>query len=138
LLPGGGHDAYLYAMQRIVIPAAERFKPDLIVVSSGLDANCVDPLARMLAHSGTFRELTLQTMALADQFCGGRLIAVHEGGYAEAVVPFCCHAIMEALTGHDSDFEDPTLEMSLASQPNERVVALQRQIIDEFVVALCD
>jgi acetoin utilization deacetylase AcuC-like enzyme len=135
LLPGGGHDAYLYAMQRIVIPAAERFKPDLIVVSSGLDANCVDPLARMLAHSGTFRELTLQTMALADQFCGGRLIAVHEGGYAEAVVPFCGHAIMEALTGQDSDFEDPTLEMSIAWQPNERVVALQRQIIDEFVVA---
>jgi len=132
LLPGGGHDAYMYAMQRIVVPAVERFKPDLIVVACGLDANSVDPLARMLAHSGTFRELTQQTMALAERFCQGHLVLVHEGGYAESTVPFCAHAIIEELSGENTDVEDPTLEMFEAWQPNERVVALQRQIIDEM------
>lgn len=132
LLPGGGHDAYLYAMQRIVVPAIERFKPDLIAVSSGLDANGVDPLARMLAHSGTFKALTLQTMALADRFCQGRLVLVHEGGYAESCVPFCGHAVMEALSGETSDVQDPMLEILEAWQPNARLVALQRQLIDEM------
>jgi acetoin utilization deacetylase AcuC-like enzyme len=58
LLPGGGHDAYLYAYERLVAPAIAQFAPDLIVVASGLDANAADPLARMQATSATFAELT--------------------------------------------------------------------------------
>jgi acetoin utilization deacetylase AcuC-like enzyme len=135
LLPGSGHDAYLYAMDQIVIPAATRYRPELIVVSSGLDANGVDPLARMLAHSGTFRELTTRTMALAEQFCGGRLALVHEGGYAEAVVPFCGAAIMEALSGERSDIEDPTAEFIAAQQPNAQFAAFQRGLIDDMAAA---
>jgi acetoin utilization deacetylase AcuC-like enzyme len=132
LLPGSGHDAYLYAMEQIVVPAAERYKPELIVVSSGLDANGVDPLARMLAHSGTFRELTLRTMALADRFCDGRLAIVHEGGYAEAVVPFCGAAIMEALSGESSDIEDPTEEFISTQQPKAEFAAFQRGLLDRL------
>lgn len=137
LVPGGGHDAYLYAMQHVVVPAVEQFRPDLIVVASGLDANGYDPLARMLAHSGTFRELTQHTMALADRFCQGHLVLVHEGGYAESCVPFCAHAILEALSGETSDVEDPTLELLSAAQPNERAIALQRQLIDEMADSFC-
>lgn len=132
LLPGSGHDAYLYAMDRIVVPAIDRFRPDLIVVSSGLDANGADPLARMLAHAGTFKEMSYRLLALADTHCEGRLAVVHEGGYAEAVVPFCGAAIMEALSGTDSDIVDPTREMFEAWQPNPRQRAFQRGLIDEL------
>ena len=136
LLPGGGHDAYMHAMERIVEPAVAAFAPDLIVVSSGLDANAVDPLARMLAHAGTFQTMTQRMMALADRFCGGRLVLVHEGGYSEAVVPFCGLAVMEALTGTQSDVVDPTREMFEAWQPNPRLQALQRTMIDEIAATL--
>jgi hypothetical protein len=71
-------------------------------------------------------------MQLADTLCGGRLALIHEGGYAEAVVPFCGGAIMETLAGVASDIVDPTLEMAEAWQPNARVNALQRQLIDEI------
>jgi len=71
-------------------------------------------------------------MALAERFCQGRVVLVHEGGYAESYVPFCGHTIMEALSGETRDVEDPTLEMFEAWQPNKRVVALQRQLIDEI------
>jgi len=135
LLPGSGHDAYLYAMDRIVVPAIDRFRPDLIVVSSGLDANGADPLARMLAHAGTFKDMTHRLLALADTHCAGRLAVVHEGGYAEAVVPFCGAAIMEALSGANSDIIDPTREMFEAWQPNARQCAFQRGLIDEIAAA---
>jgi len=135
LLPGSGHDAYLYVMERIVTPAIDRFRPDLLVVSSGLDANGADPLARMLAHAGTFKAMTEQMMALAARHCGGRLALVHEGGYAEAVVPFCGAAIMEALAGASSDIVDPTREMFEAWQPNARQRAFQRGLIDEMAAA---
>ncbi len=132
LLPGGGHDAYAYAMERIVVPAIDRFRPELIVVASGFDANGVDPLARMLLHSGSFRMLTAQAMALADRHCGGRLVVVHEGGYAEAAVPFCGHAVVETLAGEDMGVEDPFLALFEAQQPSERFAAFQRGLIDEM------
>jgi acetoin utilization deacetylase AcuC-like enzyme len=131
LLPGGGHDAYMHAMQRLVLPAIARFRPELIVVACGFDANGVDPLARMQLHSQSFREMTLQVMALADQYCGGRLVLVHEGGYAESCVPFCGHATVEALAGQAMGVVDPYLDLFTAQQPSARFAAFQRTLIDE-------
>lgn len=135
LLPGGGHDAYEYAVQRIVIPAIDRFRPELIIAASGFDANGVDPLARMLLHSDTFRMLTSQAMELADRHCGGRLVVVHEGGYAEAAVPFCGHAVVETLAGQHMGVEDPFLDLFKAWQPNSRFASFQRGLIDEMATA---
>ena len=69
----------------------------LLVLATGSDRNA--PLARMLAHSDTYREMTRRLMQAADTLCGGRLVMVHEGGYSEAYVPFCGQAIMETLSG---------------------------------------
>lgn len=135
LFAGGGHDSYLYAFERIVVPALERYRPQLILIASGLDANAVDPLARMQAHSGTFREMTGLLMAVADRHCQGRLVAVHEGGYAEAYVPFCGHAIVERLAGEQMGVEDPFLAMFEPQQPGERFQAFQRQLIDGLAAA---
>jgi acetoin utilization deacetylase AcuC-like enzyme len=132
LLPGGGHDAYLYAMERIVIPALDRFRPELIVVASGLDASAVDPLARMLLHTGSYRAMTRLMLDAADRHCDGRLAIVHEGGYSEAYVPFCGHAIVETLASVRTDVIDPMLDLAIAQQPNERFVQFQRQLIDEL------
>ena len=52
LLPGGGHDAYLYAFERLVVPALARFRPQLIVVACGYDANAVEPLCASMRASG--------------------------------------------------------------------------------------
>ena len=104
-MPGGGHQAYLDAFDILVAPAITAYKPDLIVVASGLDANGVDPLARMLAHAGTFRAMATRIKALADELCGGRLVCVHEGGYSELMVPFCGLAIVETLSGVKTEDE---------------------------------
>jgi acetoin utilization deacetylase AcuC-like enzyme len=136
LLPGGGHDAYMYAMERIVIPAIQGYRPDLIVVASGYDANDFDPLGRMMLHSESYRELMQSVMALADTYCQGRLVVVHEGGYAEAVVPFCGHALVEALAGEKTEVEDPFLDFAMAQQPFEHFRKFQRQVIDEMVAKL--
>jgi hypothetical protein len=56
----------------------------------------MDPLARMQLHSDSFRAMTEQVQQAADRLCGGKLVMVHEGGYAESYVPFCGLAVMEA------------------------------------------
>jgi acetoin utilization deacetylase AcuC-like enzyme len=132
LLPGGGHQSYLTALDSIVLPALNRFQPDLIVVASGLDANALDPLARMLAHSDTFRDMTLRLMQAADTLCGGRLVMVHEGGYSEAYVPFCGQAIMETLSGQRTQVIDPFLDFIMAQQPPPEFDALEARRLAEM------
>lgn len=136
LPPGSGHEAYLYAMQRIVIPALERFKPELIVVACGYDANAVDPLARMLLHSDSFRHMTRIVREAAERLCQGRLVLVHEGGYSEAYVPFCGLAAIEELSGIKTEVTDPLLEFVKLQQPNPAFVAFQRRVIDELAEAI--
>ena len=131
LLAGGGHKSYADAMELIVLPALERFRPELIVVASGYDANIFDPLARMQAHSETFRHLMAQTLAAADDLCGGRVVVAHEGGYSEAYVPFCGHALIEALSGHSTAVTDPNLDFARQQQPNEDFQKLQRRLLEE-------
>ena len=47
--------------------------------------------------------------ALAGELCGGRLVAVHEGGYSDVYVPFCGLAVIEALSGRRTAVADPYL-----------------------------
>ncbi|SDO35057.1 Acetoin utilization deacetylase AcuC [Lutimaribacter pacificus] len=130
LLPGGGHRAYLDAMELLVLPAIRAFGPDMIVIASGFDANAFDPLSRMQAHSGTFREMTRQVMELAEDICGGRVVAVHEGGYAEVVVPFCGLATIEQLSGVRTDVVDPFEEITDGQQSAPDFDLFQRQRLE--------
>ena len=133
---GAGHDAYLYAIERIVLPALRRFGPDLVIVASGLDASIHDPMGRMMAHSGTFRAMTQRMKDAAEALCGGRLVVVHEGGYSEAHAPFCGHAIVEVLAGVAPIVEDPALGVHEAQQPGPRATAFHRALIDEWAGAI--
>ena len=135
LLPGGGHASYLAALDRIVLPALNRFQPDLIVVASGLDANALDPLARMMAQSDTYRAMTQRLMQAADTLCGGKLVMVHEGGYSEAYVPFCGQAIMETLAGQRTQVIDPFLDFLMAQQPPAEFDAFEARRLDTMAAS---
>lgn len=132
LLPGAGHQSYADAMELLVLPALYEFKPDLIIVACGLDANNFDPLSRMTAHSGTFAYLTRTVMKAARDLCGGKLVAVHEGGYAEAVVPFCAHEVIATMAGIQSAVEDPFRGVAEANQPPADFVQFQRERLETF------
>jgi acetoin utilization deacetylase AcuC-like enzyme len=129
---GSGHDAYLQAMQDIVVPALERFAPELIVVACGYDANGVDPLARMLLHSDSFRAMTALLKEAAERHCDGRLVMVHEGGYAEAYVPFCGLAVLEEMAGIRTVVEDPMLPLLQLQQPGPAVSLFLREYVERL------
>ena len=120
LPPGAGHTAYIRAMDQIVLPALAAHQPDLIIVACGYDAAAFDPLSRMLATAETFRIMTGQVKSAAARLCKGRLVLVHEGGYSEAYVPFCGHAVMEELSGSDIHVPDPMAETLNIRQPDAR------------------
>ncbi|MBL9051052.1 MAG: class II histone deacetylase [Tabrizicola sp.] len=120
LPPGTGHIGYLKAMERLVLPALDRFCPEVIIVACGFDAAAVDPLGRMLCTAETFRQLTRMIRAAADKLCQGRLVLVHEGGYSEVYVPFCGHAVLEALSDAPVTAADPLAATLEKRQPDSR------------------
>lgn len=111
LPPGSGVGAYEAAWDRVVIPALERFRPQLIIVPSGFDAGAYDPLGRQQMHSDGYRSLTRKMLAAAGSLCDGRLLMTHEGGYNSWTVPFFGLAVMEELSGIRTGTEDPFLPM---------------------------
>lgn len=136
LPPGAGHATYLEAMERLVIPALTDFRPDAIIVACGYDAAAIDPLSRMLATAETFRALTEMTMEAAADLCDGRLVLVHEGGYSEAYVPFCGHAVLQELSGSAIEAPDPLAETFAARQPGARFERYCSVLIAEMEAAL--
>ncbi|WP_019528998.1 class II histone deacetylase [Dasania marina] len=114
LPPGSGVGAYEAAFDRVVIPALQAYKPELIIVPSGFDAGAHDPMGRMQMHSEGYRNLTRKIMKVADEVCDGRVVMCHEGGYNPATVPFYGLAVLEELSGIKTDVTDPFLEIMAA------------------------
>lgn len=84
-LPAGSGDAaYRVAFETRILPALERFCPELLLLSAGFDAADDDPLAGQLVSGAGFRWMGEQLVAVAEQYCGGRLISLLEGGYNTA------------------------------------------------------
>lgn len=109
-LPAGcGVEAYCAVYDRVVLPALEAFRPDIIIVPSGFDAGAMDPMGRMMMHSEGYRRLTKKLIAIADKVCGGRLVFLHEGGYSRWTVPFFGLAVIEELSGITTGTVDPHL-----------------------------
>ena len=105
----------------------------MIIVACGFDAGAIDPLARMLATAETFRaDDRAGDGRRPSELCDGRLVLVHEGGYSEAYVPFCGHAVLEALSGSATTAPDPMADTLRTRQPVARFDAFLRALIDEM------
>jgi acetoin utilization deacetylase AcuC-like enzyme len=79
---GSGRNEILGAFRNVLVPAAERFKPQLVMISAGFDSRAGDPLGRFTLTDGDFAELTDLVLAIARAHAGGRVVSVLEGGYA--------------------------------------------------------
>ena len=79
-----GRAEILGAFRERLLPAAEAFRPDLVMVSAGFDSRLGDPLGRFRLGDEDFREMTLLLREMADRFADGRLVSALEGGYSLA------------------------------------------------------
>jgi len=129
LPPGSGSGAYRAAFDDVVIPALERFRPQLIMVASGFDASAMDPLGHMMLSSQDYRYMADRILDVADRVCGGRVVITHEGGYSAAYVPYCGLAVLESLTGLSAGIDDPFVG-HISQYGGQSLAPHQRQAID--------
>ena len=106
-LPAGtGDRGYRAAFEQLVVPIGLQFRPQLIIISAGQDANWLDPLAQMMVTMEGFRQLSVYMVELANEVCDGRLVMLQEGGYSAAYVPYCAVAAIEPLLNVDLGIVD--------------------------------
>ncbi|HZQ50137.1 MAG TPA: class II histone deacetylase [Candidatus Dormibacteraeota bacterium] len=111
-MPAGSSDhGYRLAFERVVIPAVQSFRPDLLLVSAGQDASGADPLGRMSLTTEGFRTLSAMVTDAAREVCGGRIVMLQEGGYSVDHMPFCTLAIIEAMAGIKPALSGEPLEL---------------------------
>jgi len=76
---GGFGDAdYLYAWEKVLLPLAKAFQPELTVISAGFDAARGDPLGGCDLTPQGYAHLTKQVMEVSPE---GKVVLVLEGGY---------------------------------------------------------
>jgi acetoin utilization protein AcuC len=92
-------DASWLEIYRDLLPeVAAAFKPDVIVLQNGCDAHALDPLTHLRCTTALYEQTVRFTCEVADEYCGGRIVATGGGGYSVwRVVPRAWSLVWSAL-----------------------------------------
>jgi acetoin utilization deacetylase AcuC-like enzyme len=99
LRPGAGSIEFRAACEDTVLPAIERFAPELVLISAGFDAHRLDPLANLALETGDYAWITREIVALAERHAMGRIVSSLEGGYSLTALRESAAAHVAALDG---------------------------------------
>ncbi len=80
-----------------VEPAIDLFQPEFLLISAGFDARVDDPIGGLRWSDDTFAEMTRRCVAMAEKWCGGRIVSSLEGGYNPAGLASAALAHVNAL-----------------------------------------
>jgi acetoin utilization deacetylase AcuC-like enzyme len=81
LPPGAGSTEFRRAFELVILPALERFAPELLIISAGFDAHRDDPLAQLRLDETDYGWATEKLCGVAARVCQGRVVSALEGGY---------------------------------------------------------
>jgi acetoin utilization deacetylase AcuC-like enzyme len=112
LPPNTSEEGFLYAVENVVLPILDEFKPQLIINSAGQDNHYSDPITNMNFSARGYAELTRMLQAQ---------IAVLEGGYSiEGALPYVNTGIILAMAGLDySHLQEPDYDFDRLRQTSE-------------------
>uniref|UniRef100_A0A7N5ZXI4 Histone deacetylase n=1 Tax=Anabas testudineus TaxID=64144 RepID=A0A7N5ZXI4_ANATE len=118
--PPMGDVEYLTAFRSVVMPIAQQFSPDVVLVSAGFDAveGHQSPLGGYNVSAKCFGQLTQLLMGLA----GGRVVMALEGGHDLTAICDASEACVSALLGDPWPQEKPCPK---AWASLERVIEIQ-------------
>lgn len=106
---GMGDGEYMAAFQRIVMPIAQEFDPDLVIVSAGFDAADGDTLGGCFVTPACYSQMTHMLMSLAN----GKVAVCLEGGYSLKAISRSALAVAQTLMGEPPQpFELPPINES--------------------------
>jgi acetoin utilization deacetylase AcuC-like enzyme len=88
---------YLARFSNVLEKAADKIKPELVLVSAGFDAHAKDPVGSLGLEVEDFVTLTRQVLDVARTHAKGRLVSCLEGGYNLEMLAESVQAHLEEL-----------------------------------------
>ncbi len=98
---GYGDSEYTSIFESLLVPVAEQFAPELILVSAGFDTHRDDPMGGMLMTAQGFAGMAASIKKIADKACSGKIVMSLEGGYN-------CDALSESTKAVLKEMADVT------------------------------
>ena len=81
-LPAGcGDEEYIKVFKEIIVPVADKYQPEWVLISAGFDPHDRDPLAGMAVTENGFGAMASMLLDVAERHAGGKIAFLLEGGY---------------------------------------------------------
>lgn len=90
---------YLYAFEKIVLPVANEFVPDIILISAGFDGAFNDPLGGCYITPNGFALMTYLLLSVSE-----KVVLILEGGYTPETVSNCLIECVFTLFGKPPEY----------------------------------
>ena len=97
-----GDSEYLRVFDDLLLPIARQFKPEFVLISAGFDCHHRDPLGGMRVSEAGFTAMARRMTTLAAEYCGGKIVAILEGGYDLQALAGGARAVIEEF-GRDAE-----------------------------------
>ena len=104
---GAGDADYFLVFREAVVPVLKAFDPELILLSAGYDGHKRDPLGGMNLSTDGYSQLTRDLCVAAEHCCGGRIVAVTEGGYDLESLEACLGETLTVMRGPEVEVSPP-------------------------------
>ena len=101
LPPGSGDSDYIEAFRRLLVPIADEYRPDLVIVSAGFDPAKGDMLGDMVMTPAGFRQLAFLVRSMGNI---KGTVALLEGGYS-GLLPKCVEASIQGFLGESDEID---------------------------------
>ena len=101
-----GDSAFERIAPEIIVPAAGRFAPEILLVSAGFDAHWRDPLANLQLSLAGYVRLMRTLREIAARHCGGKIVLTLEGGYDPHALAGSVTEVLRVLLG-ETEIHDP-------------------------------
>ncbi|MBN2028577.1 MAG: histone deacetylase [Actinobacteria bacterium] len=103
-----GEEVYLAAFDQVIIPVARQYEPELVLISAGYDGHFSDLLCSMLLRGNSYAEMATRLKGLAEEFCGGKMMAALEGGYNLVGIAISMADTIAVMAGEEIRVEEDT------------------------------
>lgn len=130
LSAGADNAQYVKIFRKILYPLSIKFKPELVLISAGLDPYYRDPLGGMKVTPEGFAYMTRILMDIADQCCGGRVVMTLEGGYHLTGLAESIKAVL--LEMRDDTRVSETVLAKMEKEPDNRIDPVIRRVSDQI------
>ncbi len=127
--PGQTDEDYKMVFENVLLPIAEKFKPQLVLISAGQDAHIRDPLASMRLSLSAYRWMTKQVLNISKKYCDGKILFFLEGGYDLVALSEAVLVIIDELAGFEIDLGREDLNSSYDLKiVKEKILEIKKQI----------